>query len=59
LAWVILRLISGAINFSLALPLQGVALGLFFSFLIGIVSGLYPAIKAARIDPIKAIYYFE
>lgn len=59
LAWVILTLISKAINFPLFLPVQGVAVGLFFSFLVGIISGLYPAIKAARVDPIKAIYYFE
>jgi putative ABC transport system permease protein len=34
-------------------------LGIFFSLLIGFVSGLFPAIKAARIDPIKAIYYMD
>jgi ABC-type antimicrobial peptide transport system permease subunit len=36
-----------------------VALGLFFSILTGFLSGLYPAIRAASIDPIQAIYYFE
>ncbi len=59
LAWIVLTLISKAINFHLFLPAQGVAVGLFFSFLVGVISGLYPAIKAARVDPIKAIYYFE
>lgn len=59
LAWIILNLIGKAINFNLYLPVQGVLMGLFFSFLVGVLSGLYPAIKAARIDPIKAIYYFE
>lgn len=58
-AWLILILISKAINFPLYLPIQGVAVGLFFSFLVGVASGIYPAIKAARIDPIKAIYYLE
>lgn len=59
LAWLILTLISKAIHFPLYLPIQGVVLGLFFSLVVGFVSGLYPAIKAARIDPIQAIYYFE
>jgi putative ABC transport system permease protein len=59
LAWIILTAISNAINFPLYLPFQGVALGLFFAFLIGVLSGLYPSLKAARLDPIKAIYYFE
>jgi len=59
LAWLILTLIGKAISFPLYLPLQGVALGLFFSILTGFLSGLYPAIRAASIDPIQAIYYFE
>ncbi|MBW6514699.1 MAG: ABC transporter permease [Candidatus Syntrophosphaera sp.] len=59
LASLILGLIGRAIHFNLFLPVQGVLLGLFFAFLVGVLSGLYPAIKAARIDPIQAIYYFE
>lgn len=59
LAWLILTLIGKAISFPLYLPLQGVALGLFFSILTGFLSGLYPAIRAASIDPIQASYYFE
>lgn len=59
LAWLVLTSISRAIHFPLYLPWQGVLVGLFFSFAVGVVSGLYPALKAARVDPIKAIYYFE
>ena len=43
----------------LIVPIQGVLLGIGFSFVIGIISGLYPALKASKIDPIKAIYYFD
>jgi len=41
------------------LPWKGVFLGIGFSASIGILSGIYPAIKAAKIDPIKAIFYFD
>jgi putative ABC transport system permease protein len=59
LAWLVLRGISGAIHFPLYLPTQGVLVGLFFSAVVGIVSGIYPALKAAGIDPVKAIYYTD
>lgn len=55
IAWLILTGIGVAINMPLYLPLAGVSLGIFFSLLIGVVSGLYPAIKAARVDPITII----
>ncbi len=55
IAWLILVAIGAAIKMPLYLPLAGVSLGIFFSLIIGILSGLYPAIKAARVDPIKII----
>ena len=57
LAWLTIMGIEKAIKFPLYLPIQGVALGIGFSLLIGFLSGLYPASKASRIDPIQAIYY--
>lgn len=41
------------------IPATGVGLGLGFAFLIGLFSGLYPALKASKINPIQAIFYFE
>lgn len=57
LSWLTIMGIEKAIKFELFLPIQGVVLGIGFSLLIGFLSGLYPATKAARIDPIQAIYY--
>lgn len=53
------KILGSLIKIDFPIPLQGIVLGLGFSLIIGILSGLYPAIKASRIDPIKAIYYFE
>jgi len=57
LAWLLIVLIAKAIHFPLYLPVQGVAVGIGFSLLIGFLSGIYPAWKATGIDPIQAIYY--
>lgn len=55
----LILVIGKALKFSFPVPIEGIFLGLGFAVVIGLVSGLYPAIKASRIDPIKAIYYFE
>ncbi|MDD5316774.1 MAG: ABC transporter permease [Candidatus Cloacimonetes bacterium] len=59
IAWMLLSVIGNALKFPLYLPWAGVMLCILFSLLIGFISGLFPAIKAARIDPIKAIYYLD
>lgn len=56
---VVIQLIARAMSFNFPIPIQGILLGIGFAFFIGLFSGLYPAIKASRIDPIRAIYYFE
>jgi len=46
-----------AFRFPISLPWWSFALGIGFSATVGIAFGMFPAVKAARLDPILALHY--
>ena len=46
---------SSMMDFSIQLSLENIILGFSVSIIIGIVSGIVPALSAARLDPVEAI----
>jgi len=55
LIFLLTLVLSGGIDFEVALSFKNIVLGLFISGVIGLISGIAPALSASRLNPVDAI----
>ncbi len=55
LVWAVLFGVSKALEFPIFMSWYNISLGIMMSILIGLISGIIPAISASRMDPVEAI----
>jgi len=51
------NLVSTATGGSFIIPWMWILLGVLLCFIVGVISGYFPAVKAAKLDPIVALHH--
>jgi putative ABC transport system permease protein len=51
------NMVSLMLGGTFIIPWNWISLGIGFCIIVGILSGIYPAIKASKLDPIEALRY--
>ncbi|MCB0616933.1 MAG: ABC transporter permease, partial [Phaeodactylibacter sp.] len=51
----IIKILSNAIDFDMYLSFGNMVLGVTVSIIVGVISGVIPALQAARMDPVDAM----
>lgn len=51
------NLVAMQLNVSIILPIEWILIGLLLTTFVGVVFGVYPAVKASNLDPIEALRY--
>jgi len=49
--------VTAAIKGKFVIPWDWMILGFMVCLVVGVISGLYPALKASRLDPIESLRY--
>ena len=55
LVWIIAMILTSALDFEFVLSTSNIILGSSLSIIIGLISGILPAISASKLDPVEAI----
>lgn len=55
LVWTATKIINNYIDFTMFLSVGNLAYGVVSSIIVGIIAGLWPALRASKLDPVEAI----